>query len=299
MKTQFSYSQVLLSVAIGYLAYALLSFTKEIPEFIHAVDRTTPHISAIVNEVELVRIEIGKVRTLVDKQVPAILRQVDTTLPIVEQGLAQSEQYSKQLPQLWIHLEEIERQIQLLQHSLPSVLQRVDAVIKTTNATTAEVSLWRAHSTQYLTEIKHSRQDIPQYLTRAEVMIIEAKTIGQEASSGLVSGFIQGVISLPLDVVSGLTGIVDAQSLSAKNLTAKDVTIMQEQVLLLLANNNKKQVFWHNNDSGNRGKISKTPKFKKNGLSCHKLTFVNHFKDQQETLDELMCQDKYDLWQVM
>jgi len=299
MKTTFSYSQVFLGIAICYLAYALLSFTKEIPGFIHAVDRNTPHISSIVNEVELVRIEVGKVRAMVDKQIPAILMKVDTTLPLVEKGLAQSEQYSQQLPQLWQHLEKIQTQIQLLQQHLPSVLQRVDAVIKTTNATTEEVALWRPHSSQYLTEIKHSRQDIPQYLTRTEAIIIDAKTIGKEASSGLVSGFIKGVISLPFDVVSGLAGIVDAKSLSAKYLTTKDVTIMQEQVLLLLTNSNKQQTFWHNNDSGNRGKISKKSRFLQNELSCHKLTFNNHFKDQQETLHKVMCQDKDDLWQVM
>jgi len=299
MKTKFSYSQVLLSVAIGYLAYALLSFTKEIPGFIDAVDRVTPHISSIVNEVELVRIEVGKVRALVDEQVPAILMKVDTVLPLVEQGLAQSEQYYTQLPQLWQHLDVIETQIQLLQQSLPNVLQRVDAVIETTKATTVEVSKWRPHSTQYLTEIKNSRKDIPQYLTRTEAIIIDAKTIGKEASSGLVSGFIKGVISLPFDVVDGLTGIVDAKSLSAKYLTAQDITIMQEQVLLLLSNDNKRQAFWHNNDSGNRGNISKESRFTQKGLSCHKLTFINHFKKQQETLNQLMCQDKHDLWQVM
>lgn len=299
MIIKFSYSQILLSIAIGYLAYALLNFTKEIPGFIDAVDRATPHISSIVTEVELVRIEVGKVRALVGEQIPAILMQVDRTVPLVEQGLIQSEQYSKELPQLWQHLEKIETQIQLLQKSLPGVLQRVDAVVETTNATTFEVSQWRPHSTQYLTEIKHSRQDIPQYLTRAEAIIIDAKTIGKEASSGLVSGFLKGVISLPFDVVSGLTGIVDAKSLSAQYLTEKDIVIMQEQVLLLLANNNKQQAFWHNNDSGNRGKISKKPRFTQNGLFCHKLNFINHFKDQQETLNELMCQDKQDLWKVM
>ncbi|MBL4821982.1 MAG: hypothetical protein JKX90_00455 [Colwellia sp.] len=299
MKTAFSYSQALLGVAIGYLAYALLNFTKEIPGFIDAVDRSTPHISAIVKEVELVRIEVGKVRALVEKQIPAILMQVDTTLPLVKQGLVQSEQYSKQLPLLWQHLEKIENQIQLLQQHLPSVLQRVDAAIATTNSTTEELAQWRPHSTQYLAELKHSHQDIPQYLSRVEAIIIDAKTIGKEASSGLVSGFIQGVISLPFDVVAGLTGIVDAKSLSAKYLTAKDVTIIQEKVLLLLKNNNNQQVFWHNNDSGNRGQIKKKPKFIQNGLSCHKLTFVNHFKGQQETLNKVMCQDNHDLWQVM
>ncbi len=100
-------------------------------------------------------------------------------------------------------------------------------------------------------------------------------------------------------MVSGLTGIVDAKSLSAKYLTVKDLTTIQDKVLLLLSNNNKQQVFWHNNDSGNRGQIKKKPKFTQNGLSCHKLTFVNHFKGQQETLNKVMCQDKHDLWQVM
>jgi len=299
MKLNFSYSQVLLSGAIGYLAYALLSFTKEIPELINVVDRNTPFISTIVNEIKLVRIEVGKVRALVDKQIPAILMQVDRALPIAEQGLAQSEQYSQQLPQLWRHLDKIERQVGLLQQHLPAVLARVDAVVETTNATTKEVSQWRSHSTQYLTEIKHSRQDIPQYLSRVEAIIINAKTIGKEASSGLVSGFIKGVISLPFDVVSGLTGIVDAKSLSAKYLTAKDITIMQEQVLLLLTNDNKQQAFWNNIDSGNWGEISKKPRFTQKGLFCHKLIFVNYFRDQRETLNELMCQDKQGLWKVM
>ena len=276
----------------------MLSFTKQIPELIQAVDRTTPHISGIVKEVELVRIEVGKVRVLIDEQAPAILGQVDSALPLVEQGLIQSEQYSKQLPKLWKHLTEIERQIDLVQKSLPRVLQRVDSVINTTNATTAEIKQWRPHSTQYLTEIAQSRQDIPLYLTRTEDIIREAKTIGKEASSGLVTGFIQGVISLPLDVVSGLTGMIDSKSLSAKNLTTQDVTIMQEKVLSLLSNN-KKQVFWNNKESANKGTIIKEPQFKQRGLLCHKLLFTNYFKEQQEMLDKLMCQDEEGLWQVM
>jgi hypothetical protein len=45
-----------------------------------------------------VRIEVGKVRALVDAQVPAILMKVDTALSLVEQGIAQGEQYYTQLP---------------------------------------------------------------------------------------------------------------------------------------------------------------------------------------------------------
>ena len=295
----FSLSQALLAMAIAYFAYALLSFTKEIPLILKSVDRVIPHISAIVNEVELVRAEVVEVRALVDKQVPAILMQISTVLPLIEQGLVQSDGYAKQLPELWQQLDKIEARIQALQHDLPAILQRVDAVIATTNHTMSELEKWRPHSSQYLVQIENSRQDIPQYLTRIEGIVVDAKTIGREASSGLVSGFFKGVISLPLDVVAGLTGIVDAKSRSAKFLSAKDVTILQEQVFALLANKSKTQMSWINEKSGNSGKILKAAEFKREGAICHHLTFINNFNNQQETLKELMCQDEEGLWQVI
>ncbi len=299
MISKFSISQALLALAIAYLAYALLSFTKELPSIINAIDRTTPHITTIIDEVELVRVEVAQVRTLVDKQVPAILSQIDSMLPLVEQGLMQSEVYSKQLPKLWQHLDNVERQVQALQKDLPSVLKRIDAVVITSNEAIVEFAKWRPHSTEYLNEIKHSRQDIPQYLTRIEDIVIDSKTIGKEASSGLVSGFFKGMISLPFEMVAGLTGMVDSKSLSAQYLTADDVTKMQEKVLVLLGTYSKKHVFWQNDKSNNHGKISKEAEFKKNKQTCHRIVFINYFKDQQETLKEVMCKDKDDLWQVM
>ncbi len=299
MTSKFSISQGLLALAIAYFAYALLSFTKELPHIINAIDRTTPHITTIVDEVELVRVEVAQVRALVDKQVPAILSQIDNILPLVEQGLMQSEAYAKQLPKLWQHIDSVEMQIQALQKDLPSVLKRIDAITITSHEAIDELAKWRPHSTKYLVEIENSKQDIPQYLTRIENIVLDAKTIGKEASSGLVSGFFKGVISLPFEVVAGLTGIVDSKSRSAKYLTTNDVTMMQEKVLILLETQSKKQVYWQNDKSGNRGKISKEKAFKRSEQTCHRIVFTNHFKDQQETLKEVMCKDDDDLWQVM
>jgi len=299
MTSKTSITQVLLAFAIAYFAYALLSFSKEIPNIITAIDRTTPHIATIIEEVELVRTEVTQVRALVDTQMPAILMQINNTLPLVEQALAQSEQYSQQLPKLWQHLDQIELQIESLQKDLPNVLKRVDAVVKTSSEAMNELAMWRPHSKQYLAAIENSRDDIPQYLTRIENIVIDAKTVGEEASSGLVSGFFKGVISLPFEVVSGLTGIIDSTSRSAKYLTTKDITMMQEKVLLLLASEAKKQVFWQNDESGNRGKIVKEAKFIRKDQLCHRIVFNNHFKGQQETLKKVMCKDDKDLWQVM
>jgi len=306
MIKQFSYSQALLAIAIAFLAFSLFRFTVQIPAILKVIESTSktvdtvsPKIDDIVNEVALVRAEVTKVRTLVSQQTPAILSQVEATLPIVKQVVLESENYSSQLPDFLKQLDSIKLQLASLQADMPAMLKRVDAIVKTTNNTTAEVALWRPHSSQYLEEIKRSREYIPQYLTRIENTVIDAKTVGSETSSGLVSGFFKGVISLPFDVVAGLAGIVDADSRSAKNLTAKDIALMQEKVVFLLNDNNQTKSVWQNVDSGNRGSIIKGKVTTRNKQQCHNVTFNNHFASEKETLKELMCLDEKGLWKVI
>jgi len=93
--------------------------------------------------------------------------------------------------------------------------------------------------------------------------------------------------------------MVDSKSRSAKYLTKDDIALMQEKVLLLLENKAKNEIFWQNDDSGNRGEITKAAEFVKKGQPCHRIVFTNYFKGQQEILKEVMCKDKDDLWQVL
>lgn len=295
----FSVTQLLLAVAIGYLAYAILSFTREVPEIIALVDNVSPQVEVITKEVALVREEIAQVRQLVAKQTPEILNQVQATLPVVEQVVTESQRYSTHIPQVLLQLEKIELQVDNVQAQLPQIYQAIDSIVATTEATTIEVAKWRPHSQKYIEELAYAREDIPQYLTRVENIVADAKTVGKETSSGLVSGFFKGVISLPFEVVSGLTGIVDSSSKSAKNLTATDVTLIQEHAIALLESSEQTQAIWQNVETGNRGRILKGDLIRRNKQSCHELTFVNHFKGQKETLKELMCKNNKGLWQVM
>lgn len=307
MIKNFSLSQTLLAIAIALLALSIFKFTLHVPALLtvianttKTVDSVTPQVDSIVNEVALARLEVSKVRALVKQQMPAILSQVEASLPVVQQVITESQSYSTQLPALLQQFASIEQQIAFIQTAMPAILKRVDAVVKTTNNTTAEVARWRPHSTRYLEEVALSRDYIPQYLTRIENTVVDAKTIGKEASSGLVSGFLKGVITLPFEVVAGLTGIVDVNSRSAKYLTAQDVAIMQEKVLLLLNDNNNKQTksTWHNVKSGHRGTISKGKQTKRNQQVCVRVSFDNHFGSDKETLKELMCRDDKGLWKV-
>ena len=305
MVKQFSYSQALLAIAIALLALSLFKFTMHVPAIISAIEKTTktvdlvsPKVDDIVNEVALVRVEVSKVRKLVAQQTPVILSQVEASLPVVQQVVVESEYYSRQLPALLNQIANIEQQVEKLQTSMPAILKRVDAVVKTTNNTTEEVARWRPHSTRYLEEIELSREYIPNYLSRIENTVVDAKTIGSEASSGLVSGFFKGVINLPFEVVSGLTGIVDADSRSAKYLTAQDVALMQEKVVALLNDSNQTKAAWQNVKSGNRGTIIKGKKTTRNKQQCLMVIFNNHFGNDKETLKELMCVNDKGLWKV-
>ncbi len=306
MVKQFSYSQALLAIAIAFLAWSLFKFTLQVPAILNTIDNTlltvdsvTPKIDDIVKEVTLVRAEVAKVRALVAQQVPAILSQVDASLPVVQQVVQESEHYSRQLPALLKQIASIEQQVASIQTSLPSVLKRVDAIVKTTNNTTAEVARWRPHSSGYLEEIALSRDYIPQYLTRIENTIVDAKTIGKEASSGLVSGFFKGVITLPFEMVAGLAGMVDVNSRSAKYLTAQDVAMMQEKVIVLLNDDHQSKSIWQNVESGNRGTIIKGETTSRNKQQCINVTFINQFAKEKETLKELMCIDDKGLWKVI
>jgi len=299
MMKKFSYSQTLLALAIAFLAFSLIKVTNQIPDIIRVINETGPQIAVIGDEVTLIREEVKSVRLLVAKQTPEILAQVKDALPVIEQVVAESERYSSQLPGIIEQVEILIQDVRQLEKSLPGILQRVDAVITTTDNTMAEVALWRPHSREYLAEIASSREDIPQYLTRVEHIVTEAKSIGEEASSGIAAGFFKGIISLPLDVVSGLSGMVDPRSLSAKHLTAGDTSLMQQKVVALLNDQNQTKTVWQSVDSKNRGTIIKSKLIKKNQQNCHRLTFKNHFSKEKETLKKLMCLDDEGLWKVI
>jgi hypothetical protein len=306
MIKKFSSSQTLLALAIAFLALSLFKFTLHVPAIISVIEKTiktvdsvSPRVEGIINEVALVRLEVGKVRELVSQQTPVILAQVQDSLPVVQQVVVESEYYSRQLPIVLSQLASIEQQLEQLQEFMPAVLKRIDAVVETTNNTTTEVAQWRPHSIRYLEEIELSRDYIPQYLSRIENTIVDAKTLGSEASSGLVSGFFKGVISLPFEMVSGLTGIVDVDSRSAKYLTAQDVALMQEKVVALLSDSNQTKSLWQNVKSGNRGTITQGKTTKRNKKQCINVIFKNYFGKDKESLTEIMCIDEQGLWKVI
>ncbi|TPH12024.1 hypothetical protein [Litorilituus lipolyticus] len=291
MKT-FSISQIILALAITYLAYSLSEVARQVPDVVAMVNNVKPQMDNIALQVALVKDEVTLTRELITKQLPEVLRQVEASIATIDNVIAESENYSRNIPSLLQRLEYFEQQI-------PLAYQRLDNLEAATNHAVAEIALWRPHSNHYIEELALARENIPQYLTRIERIIEQANQVGEKNSSGFVSGIFKGVISLPFEVVSGLTNIVDSNSQSAKHLTAKDVATLQEHLISLLDSPDQKHILWSNIDSGNYGRITKQEEKNYKGKVCVQVEFTNFFNKQKETLEELMCPNKEGLWQVM
>lgn len=292
---KFSISQFCLALAIGYLAFSLSKIAQQIPTLVTVVDKTADTAEKFQPQIDNVIANVDAI----NQQIPNILAQIEQTRPLIDEAIKESGRYSQSIPALLEHLTTIEKQVADIQTQLPAVLSRIDQIVLTTDSTTKEVAKWRPHSTAYIEQIKHSREDIPEYLTRVEYIIEDAKTIGREASSGMVSGFFQGVVSIPFNVLSKLTGIVDSDSQSARHLTEEDIAILKEKTVTLLKDPNRKSITWRNKKSENSGTISKKRDFKDKGKSCHAIEMVNKFDKKSETLYSTMCKDQDGDWRVI
>jgi surface antigen len=297
---QFSLSQALLALAIAWLAYSLTKVATQVPAILQAVAKASitvedlkPEIRSIIKSVD----ETVKVVDDINQQIPNILQQVELSRTTISDVVRESDQYSSQLPNLFLKLDAFEKQLRDVQKQLPSVLKRIDAVVISTNSTIDEVAKWRPHSKRYLTQIEHSREDIPKYLTRVEDIVVDAKSIGKEAGSGLFIGLVKGVVSLPFDVVSGLKGLVDENSRSAKYLTDSDIAQIQESTIKLL-DSSSQETKWNNSETTNHGLIVKGNIRKSRGKNCRRLTLTNYFNREKEVLTEVMCKNEEGIWKV-
>jgi surface antigen len=308
----FSYSQALLALAILFLAYALLQVTANIPLIVKSIDKASntidktaitidkisPEIPRALAQAEKIRAEVALVRLMLDKQIPDILEQIETSKPLLDAAIKESERYSSQIPKVTQQIALVQADIDQFTKLVPDILNRIDNIVNMANTTQAEVEKWRPISERYLVQIQQSQFDIPQYLLRVENIVIDAKTIGEEASSGIVSGFFKGVVSLPFNMVSNVSGVINEDTASAKYLTATDLDIMKTQIGVLLQGESNK-VIWHNKESGNRGTVTKVSQENKGDRQCYKIILNNAFKNKKETLTELMCENKAGQWEVM
>jgi archaellum component FlaC len=296
-----SVSQIFFAASIGYLAYSLIQISIQIPNALRLIGESTERMEKFQPQINKIILQVGNI----NKQIPAILSQIEQTRPLIEQTLIESDKYSSQIPLLSAHLTRLEQQAAAVEKQLPDILKRIDNLVITTDNVTQEIAKWRPHSLEYIKQLEYSREDIPRYLTRiediatdAQMTISDAKTIGSENSKGIVKGLVKGVVSLPFDVVSNLAGIVDSSSKSAQQLTKEDITLLQQSAINVLTSEAITEKSWRNKSTGHYGKVNQGEKFQRQGKDCYQLTFTNYFNNEKERLLEDACLNDQNLWQI-
>ena len=222
-----------LSAALVYFAYEVSRVSTQIPDILARIDNTSANVEPIISEVSEIRQlipgilhEVEQTRSLV----PPVLKEFEETRKLVPPVLREIEQTRQQIPPVL-------KQVEAVRQDIPAVLESADKASAAVVAAANEVEAMRPLVPEVLKELEITREAIPPMLDRADAMIDKARTAGQEASTGAVTGFFKGLISAPFVLVGdagrALTGMTDEEM---KEYTQKDFDLFENAALDLLNN---------------------------------------------------------------
>ena len=286
-----SASRFAIAAAIVYFAYQLAQINNNIPAVLQSVDQVSQQIDPALNEVAAIRVEIAEVR----KQIPPILVQVESI--------------NQQIEPILLRVDKTVAVVDDTQQQIPQILTTTDNAIAALNDTRAEVVPLVPEA---LEQVKLTRESVDPTLDRVEVLVDDAyskalnaigaaKTAGQEASEGAVTGFFTGLIKLPFKLVgtlaSPLTQNMDAEV--AEQLVESDLELMVEAGERGIKSEKiGQEQRWENPESGNSGSLTLVRTFELEGFECHEVRIRISNARQQEIQDKTdeFCLNQEDKW---
>lgn len=298
-------SVLCLSASIVFFAQQLSSLEKVAdtlavyrdvaPELIAEVANISDQVPLIITEVAAVRAQIpavlAEVAALRRDTIPAVLTEVTVlrrdSIPAILQ--ATDVLQSTTIPALLIESEALRKD------TVPLLITESTALREQTiPAVLLESQALREHTLPaILLEVKTTRQELPMILSQADAV---ARTAGQSASEGAVSGFFSGIIKAPMNFMTGVGGAF----FKSGHLTTNDKELIAEASKLTLQKNYLGAVqSWSSSKSGNRGDITLTAMVVNNDERCRELTYkgFNGRKNLGEKLITL-CHDQNGQWSI-
>ncbi len=267
-------------------AKSLAVYHDVAPELVAGLVKTSNQMPVIVSEVGLIRQQLPELLseiTAVRKLVPVVVEQIP---PILAEAAALRE---NTIPAV------LAESSALRKVTIPSVLLESGALRQETiPAVLSESKALRTDSIpSVVNEVKAAREDMPALLAQANEV---ARTAGQNASEGAVSGFFSGIIKAPINLVTG----VGSSVFKGHSLTARDQDLLTNASVRVLEQNqlNASQS-WHNPDSNGRGIITLTAMVVSNDERCRELTFQG-FSGRRSlgTKVAVICHDEKGVWQL-
>lgn len=205
-----------LALSISYFAFVLAGVKKALPEIVDGIKEAEDKFQPILDEVAEIRLLVPPIMAEVEqirKSIPPMVDEVGKIREQIPSIVAEIGEVRRQIPEISSDIDAVVAQI-------PPILKEVEALRTTTiPPLLAEVAAVRTDVIppvvkqvsditilvpQVLDEIEATRADMPGYFDRADKLVAEAKTAGQEASEGAVKGLFTGIIKAPVSLVTGV-----------------------------------------------------------------------------------------------
>jgi archaellum component FlaC len=206
-----------LALAIGYFAFVLLQVKNDLPAIVDGIKEAEDKFQPILDEVTEIRLLIPGIVDEVEQvrlTIPPIVKEVENIRGEIPAILAEVGEIRKQIPEITTNVDAIVAQIPpilkeveaLRTQTIPPVLEEVAALrTQTIPPILDEVAAIRTTTIPpIIDQVESIHDDIPGYFDRADKLVADAKTAGQQASEGAVTGLFTGIIKAPISLVTGV-----------------------------------------------------------------------------------------------
>lgn len=255
-----------LALALTYFAYQIGALRRQIPELLAAVEQTSLKVEPMVREAGAIRDTISP-----------ILKEVKAVRELVPGVMAE---------------------VQAVRQALPPL---IDTGAKAINNASDAVRVIEPRIPAVLSEMRKTREALPGILDRAEQVVARAGAVGQKAGEGAVKGVIGGIVSAPFQLIGGvgkgLTGLIGLEN--RREFTAADEKLAGDATDAAIKNGQVgAQSTWQNPESKNRGSVTLTEKWARDGRPCVTLRHRIEFRTEPvHEKDIHLCQRPDKSWE--
>ncbi|VAX12559.1 hypothetical protein MNBD_GAMMA24-1000 [hydrothermal vent metagenome] len=157
-------------------------------------------------------------------------------------------------------------EVAAVRKQLPSVLTSVDSI-------SAEMKAYHPIASDALIQLGEVRKEVPATLDRVDGLISKAGSAASEASSGVLTGAIGGLLTAPFKIVGDFANSILRMSKDeAHNYTEEDLLLVKKHGQNLLANGKLNSSHkWKNSDTGKIFKVSLNRIYSKDDRPCRDL----------------------------
>ncbi|MCR9255488.1 MAG: hypothetical protein NXI16_05270 [Alphaproteobacteria bacterium] len=277
-----------LAAALVALAGAVLFFALELAAVRKVAPEFMTQLKATAEAVEPVAAEIGRATGTVPDilaeseairaALPPILDEIAAARAAVDKALAESAAVRAAMPDLLAEstalretvpgiltevaearaaLDRAVSEMAEARQTLPDLLASVDATAVALDKAALEIEAVRPLIPEVLDEAVAIRNRIDPTLDRLDAVVANARSAGQEASEGAVSGLLTGILKAPFSLFGGFGGGDDLRSLAGTEmLTQDDFVLAREAFWDLDLDRAGDSALWRNPETGLEGSLT-------------------------------------------